>query len=397
MRQNILQIGRRAFLIFSFLNFLILQSANAQNKVVTGTVYDETGEPVIGATVQVKGTKIGTVTDFDGNYKLEVPNDSKVTISYIGYVAVETTGGKVKLQEDRASLEEVVVVGYGTQKMKNVTGAVEAISADELKDLSVGSLGDALAGQFNGVSVTRGAGAYRPGQSPSLQIRNAGANTKNTPGATNGGDPNASPLYVIDDFISTEEAFNNLDISEVESITVLKDAAAAVYGARSAYGVILVKTKKGKAGAPRISYNGQLGWTDAMFTPKMLSAYDYGRIWNAVTAAGTATKDYVDNARVLFQQNELEQMKNLDYNLLDDEWRAALTHRHSVNVSGGTDQATYFAAISYFNQDGNIGKLDYDRWNYRAGMNTNIGKYVSLLLILIILDKSCIVCSLFGL
>ena len=348
----------------------------AQNKVVTGTVYDEKGEPVIGATVQVKGTKTGTVTDFNGNYKLEVPEKAKVTISYIGYVAVETTGGTVKLQEDRTSLEEVVVVGYGTQKMKNVTGAVEAIAADELKDLSVGSLGDALAGQFNGVSVSRGAGAYRPGQSPTLQIRNASANTQNTPGATNGGDPDASPLYVIDDFISTEAAFNNLDISEVESITVLKDAAAAVYGARSAYGVILVKTKKGKAGAPRISYNGQLGWTDATFTPKMLSAYDYGRVWNAVTAAGTATKDYVDNARVLFQQNELEQMKNLNYDLLDDEWRAALTHRHSVNVSGGTDQATYFAAISYFNQDGNIGKLDYDRWNYRAGMNTNIGKYV---------------------
>ena len=187
----------------------------AQNKVVTGTVYDEQGEPVIGATVQVKGTKIGTVTDFDGNYKLEVPEKAKVTISYIGYVAVETTGGTVKLQEDRTSLEEVVVVGYGTQKMKNVTGAVEAIAADELKDLSVGSLGDALAGQFNGVSVSRGAGAYRPGQSPTLQIRNASANTQNTPGATNGGDPNASPLYVIDDFISTEEAFNNLDISVV--------------------------------------------------------------------------------------------------------------------------------------------------------------------------------------
>ena len=214
-------------LLFVVCSLFFSFTAVAQNKVVTGTVYDETGEPVIGATVQVKGTNIGTITDFDGNYKLEVPEKAKVTISYIGYVTVETTGGRVKLQEDRTSLEEVVVVGYGTQKMKNVTGAVEAISADELKDLSVGSLGDALAGQFNGVSVSRGAGAYRPGQSPSLQIRNAGANTQNTPGATNGGDPNASPLYVIDDFISTEEAFNNLDISEVESITVLKDAAAA--------------------------------------------------------------------------------------------------------------------------------------------------------------------------
>ena len=118
------------FIIIFSLLFSV--SANAQNKVVTGTVYDETGEPVIGATVQVKGTKFGTVTDFNGNYKLEVPEKAKVTVSYIGYVAVETTGGSVKLQEDRTSLEEVVVVGYGTQKMKNVTGAVEAISSEDL-------------------------------------------------------------------------------------------------------------------------------------------------------------------------------------------------------------------------------------------------------------------------
>jgi TonB-linked SusC/RagA family outer membrane protein len=346
----------------------------AQNKVVQGSVYDELGEPVIGATVIVKGTKYATVTDFSGQYKLEVPKDAKVTVSYVGYVPQVTTGGRISLQEDRNSLEEIVVVGYGTQKMKNVTGAVEAISADELKDLSVGSLGDALVGQFNGVGVV--SNGYRPGSSPSLQIRQSSASVSQTPNSTLGGDPDARPRYVIDEFISTETAFNNLDVNEVESITVLKDAAAAVYGSRAAYGVVLVKTKKGKAGAPKISYNGQLGWTDALYTPKMLNAYEYGKVWNAVTAANTSTKDNVDIATKLFQADELEQMKNVDYNLLESNWKAALTQRHGVSMNGGTDKATYFANVNYYTQDGNIGKLDYERWNYRAGVNAKIGNWV---------------------
>ncbi len=363
-------------LCFGLAMMFALPTMAQKMKVVQGTVYDELGEPVIGATVQVKGTKNATVTDFDGNYKLSVPEGSKVTISYLGYVPQTVTGGEVKLQPDKNSLDEVVVVGYATQKKKNVTGAVEAISADELKDLSVGSLGDALAGQFNGVSVDRGAGASRPGDSPSLQIRNSSANTAGTPNSTMGGDANSSPLYVIDDFISTETAFNNLDVSEVESITVLKDASAAVYGSRAAYGVVLVKTKRGKEGAPKISYNGQIGWTDAIYKPKMLSAADYARVWNIIRSANTSYQEDVDNERNLFQKREIDAMENLNFNLLDQEWKAAVTHRHNINMNGGSDKATYFASVSYFKQDGNIGKLDFDRWNYRAGVNANIGKYV---------------------
>jgi len=357
------------------LAMMMATPALSQNtKVVQGTVVDELGEPVIGATVQVKGTKYATVTDLDGNYKLSVPSGSKVTVSYIGYVSQTTSGGNIKLDPDKNSLEEVVVVGYATQKMKNVTGSVEAISADDLKDLSVGNLGDALVGQFNGVNVQ--INGSRPGETPSLQIRNSSANTAGTPNSTMGGDANSSPLYVIDDFISTEEAFNNLDVNEVESITVLKDASAAVYGSRAAYGVVLVKTKRGKVGAPKISYSGQVGWTDAIYTPKMLSSQDYARVWNIVKSAGTSYKEDVDNQRNLFQRSEIDQMANQNYNLLADNWKSAITHRHSISINGGSEKATYFANVSYFNQDGNIGKLDYDRWNYRAGMNADIGKWV---------------------
>lgn len=349
--------------------------AMAQNQTVTGKVIDDLGEPVIGATVTVTGTKTATVTDLDGNYSIAVPKDGKVTISYIGFLPQTVKpGGTVQLMEDKQSLEEVVVVGYGTQKMKNVTGAIETISPKDIQDLSVGSLADALVGQFNGVGVI--SNGTRPGQSPSLQIRQSSVSTSVTPDATRGGDANPSPLYVIDGFISTETAFNNLDVSEVESITVLKDASAAVYGARAAYGVVLVKTKQGDQGAPKISYAGQFGWTDALFTPKMLSSSDYMKVYNTMRAANTSTQDNLELRTQLFQQDEIDAAKGINYDLLDNEWKAALTQRHSVNINGGGEKATYFAGVSYYNQEGNIGRLSYDRYNFRAGVNGNIGKYV---------------------
>lgn len=345
-------------------------------KTITGTVVDENGEAIIGASVQVKGTKIGAVTDLDGNFKINAPENSKLTISYIGYLPQTITGKnkKIVMVEDRQSLDEVVVVGYGTQKMKNVTGAVETISPKEIQDLNVGSLGDALVGQFNGVSVS--SGGSRPGDTPSLQIRQSSVATSVTPDASRGGDADPSPLYVIDGFISTESAFNNLDANEVESITVLKDASAAVYGARAAYGVVLVKTKQGTVGAPKISYSGQFGWTDALYTPKMMNSYEYAKAYNTMRAANTSTQDNIEMRTQLFQADEMEAMKNLNYNLLDKYWSSALTQRHNINMNGGGDKATYFASVSYYNQEGNIGRLDYDRWNYRAGVNGKIGKYV---------------------
>ncbi len=346
------------------------------SKTITGTVVDENGEAIIGASVQVKGTKIGAVTDLDGNFKINAPENSKLTISYIGYLPQTVTGKnkKIVMVEDRQSLDEVVVVGYGTQKMKNVTGAVETISPKEIQDLNVGSLGDALVGQFNGVSVS--SGGSRPGDTPSLQIRQSSVATSVTPDASRGGDADPSPLYVIDGFISTESAFNNLDANEVESITVLKDASAAVYGARAAYGVVLVKTKQGTIGAPKISYSGQFGWTDALYTPKMMNSYEYAKAYNTMRAANTSTQDNIEMRTQLFQADEMEAMKNLNYDLLDKYWSSALTQRHNINMNGGGEKATYFASISYYNQEGNIGRLDYDRWNYRAGVNGKIGKYV---------------------
>ena len=321
---------------------LFATPALAQNQKVTGTVVDDKGEPIIGASVMVAGEKgKGTVTDLDGNYTLEMPANGKVTISYIGYIPQTVKpGGTVKLQEDSQSLEEVVVVGYGVQKMKNVTGAVTTVDTKEMADLSTGSLGESLQGLVNGLGVSTGS---RPGEQASLTIRQA----KVSLGSGSTVDKNASPLYVIDDFISTEEAFNNLDASVIDQISVLKDASAAVYGARAANGVILVKTKRGQNSAPKVSYSGQFGWTGRVKSTKMVNAYDYARLYNGVVGAmptGSKVNNY-DRLTDVFQLDELNAMAGMDYDLVDKYWKTAFTHKHSVNVSGGSDRATYFASI----------------------------------------------------
>ncbi len=355
-------------------------STFAQNKV-TGTVIDEIGEPVIGATVKVVGQNTsGTITDINGNYTIEAPKDAKVVISYIGYTSLTVkAGGQAQLKPDAQNLDEVVVVGYGTQKKAHLTGSIATVPMDEITDLSASGLASTLSGLVNGVSVS--GGQSRPGENATIRIRDT--NDLSEVGVTS-----QSPLYVIDGYIYPndmkvgngtqnlgEEAFNNLDPNEVENISVLKDAAAAVYGARAANGVILVTTKKGKAGKPKISYSGQYGFTDAVSTPKMLSAYEWGRLYNAVTASDPKNTS-LDNLNDLYQADELNAMRGLNYDLLDDNWKTGATYKHGVNISGGSDNVTYFGNVSYFTQDGNIGKLDYDRWNYRAGIDVKINKWI---------------------
>ena len=358
-------------------------SATAQNQTVKGTVVDENGEPVIGASVVIAGKQgQGVITDLDGNYTIQAPKGSKVTISYIGYITQTVVpGGKVKLKEDSQNLEEVVVVGYGVQKKAHLTGAISTVPMDEIQDMSSGDVASSLSGLVNGLNVSSPT-IDRPGESSRLSIRDASS-------IGDVGGTAQEPLYVIDGFIYPNsqklgnvdgvnpgaQAFNNLDPSTIENITVLKDAAAAVYGARAANGVILVTTKKGKLGAPKISYSGQFGLTDAVSHPKMLSAYNYGRLYNAIAAADP--KNTTLNLRTdLFQADEIEAMKSLNYNLLDKYWDSGFTQKHSVNVSGASDKANYYANMGYFKQDGNLGNMEYDRWNYRAGVDLHISKWV---------------------
>ena len=361
---------------------LLTISVMAQtNRTVKGTVVDELGEPIIGATVQVVGTTTGTITDVDGNYVIQAPEKSTLKVMFLGYITetVPSDTKQVVLKEDAQQLEDVVVVGYGVQKKAHLTGAVATVQMDDIQDLSSGGLASTLSGMVNGVSVS--GGDARPGENATIKIRDT--NSLGDVGVTA-----QEPLYVIDGYIypndvkvgnTTENlgatAFNNLDPSVIESISVLKDAAAAVYGARAANGVILVTTKKGQQGAPKISYSGSVGITDEVARPKMLSAYNYGRLWNAVKAADPKNTT-LNRLTDLFQSDELAAMQGLSYDLLDKYWSSAFTQKHSINVSGATERASYFAGISYFDQDGNLGKLDYSRWNYRAGVDVKLGNWV---------------------
>lgn len=368
-----------ASLCFGFMAFAAVP-ALAQNTDIKGTVVDQNGEPIIGASVRVEGQKGGVITDLDGNYVIKAPKGAKITVSYIGYVPqTVTAGGRVQLKEDAQNLDELVVVGYGVQKKAHLTGSVATVPMDEIQDMTSGGLASTLEGLVNGLSVS--GGNTRPGENATIYIRNT--NSLGDVGSTA-----QQPLFVIDGYIYPNdvkvgnvmqnlgaEAFNNLDPSEVESISVLKDASAAVYGARAANGVILVTTKKGKIGAPRISYSGTFGFTDAVSHPKMLSAYEYGRLYNAVAAADPTNTD-LNRLTDLYQADELNAMKALNYNLLDKYWDVGFTMKHSVNLSGATEKASYFASLSYFDQDGNLGNLDYDRWNYRAGVDVKVSKWL---------------------
>ncbi len=271
-----------------------------------------------------------------------------------------------------------MVVGYGTQKKAHLTGAISTVNMDDVQDLANGNLASSLSGLVNGLGVSGGEG--RPGEAARLSIR--GSDRLASIGVAA-----QEPLFVIDGFIypndvrigqgqqnSGSVAFNNLDPSEIESISVLKDAAAAVYGARAANGVILVTTKRGKIGEPVISYSGSFGFTDEVSRPKMLNAYNYGRIYNIVKASDPLSTT-LDRQKDLLQADELNAMRSLNYDLLDKYWETGFTQKHSVGVNGATEKVNYFANISYFDQEGNLGKLEYDRWNYRAGVDVTLKKW----------------------
>jgi TonB-linked SusC/RagA family outer membrane protein len=376
-----------------FLGLLLPFSMLSQN-TLEGTVLDkETGEVISGVDVFVQGAENAFSTDDDGKFQLEnIKKGDKIEFSYSGFrnSLVEVNGEvtvsfvaykkyvlnynlqksvTIYLEHGETQLEEVVIqVGYGKQKKTDVTGAIQTIKMDEIEDLPVGNLATALVGRVLGVSVS--GGTTRPGSKGVLEIRNPLTLSKD------GG--NTQPLYVIDGVLQTtadgnndSTFFNNLDASEVESISFLKDASAAIYGARSAQGVVLIKTKRGKIGKAKFNYSGSYGVNDETYRTKMLNAYQFARYYNIMN--GPNGNNQLPNDPVYnFSQDELNYFKTLHFNPLNDEWSSASNQRHTLNLSGGNDDATYFAGISYFTQGGNLSNLDYDKWSFRANTDINL-------------------------
>ncbi len=352
-----------------------------QNKVsVSGTVVDEKGDAIIGASIIEKGTNNGIVADLDGKFNINVAPNATLQISYLGYITqmVPVAGKRnlsIIMQEDSRNLDEVVVIGYGSQRIKDVTGSIVPVDMKRIEELPVTSISEALQGQIPGLSVT--GGSTRPGVAASLSIRQPFTLSKD------GG--NQLPLVIIDDMIQTDpatglatlEQFNMLDPSEVESITVLRDASAAIYGSRASQGAIVVKTKRGREGAPKISYSGKFMRNDAVGHTKTLNAHEYGVFANSFLRASGIT----DEAN-LYSDSELQAMKSLDYNWLDKAWSAATVMQHSLNVSGGSNKATYFAGASLLDQGANLGDQDFKRWTFRSGADVKLASNFKLSAIL---------------
>jgi TonB-linked SusC/RagA family outer membrane protein len=340
-------------------------SMMAQNRQLTGAVRDGVSkEPLPGVSVLISGTTDGTITDEQGKFSLKVPDArASVVISYVGFLAQTVQIGnqtnlEIELEADVKSLEDVVVIGYGEQKKSHLTGAVATVNVKEIDELPVGDITSALVGKLPGVNIS--GGTSRPGNQASIVIRNPPAASKD------GG--SSAPLYVIDDVVRTESDFRLLDASEIESFSILKDGAAAVYGARAALGVIVVRTKRGKSGKPQISYSGTVGSSDATYKSKMMDGYQLATYLNNYNT----TRGLKPDNQEFYSPDELEHFRNNNHNWFDMAWKPSMNTRHTINISGGSERATFFAGASYFAQDGNVDKISYKKWNFRASTDVKL-------------------------
>ena len=339
-----------------------VQNVQQATKKITGTVVDAQG-PVIGASVMEKGTSNGTVTDFDGNFSLNVKPGATIVISFIGYKSQEIAVGNqasfnITLQDDNALLDEVVVVGYGVQKKKLVTGATVEVKGEDITKLNTTQVLGALQSQSPGVSIQANSG--QPGDGFKIAIRGAGTN----------GD--TKPLYVIDGVAGGD--INNLNPADIERIDVLKDAAScAIYGSAAANGVILVTTKQGKEGKVSIQYDGNVGWSNIYRLPQLLTAGQYMQVMDLVRfQTGESTRDWSQ----YFQGQEALLAAYQNGSNAGTDWvdalrnKNAMTTSHSVNVAGGSDLSKFSIGAGYQYQDGAFGgkyaKSDYRRFTLRV-------------------------------
>lgn len=336
----------------------------AQN-TVSGSVKDQSGEPLIGVSVTY-GNGQGTVTDINGHFSISVPEGSIVHFSYIGYKDHSAKGAadmSITMEEDNTTLDDVVVVGYGTMKRRDLTGAVASVSGERLAANPVANVAQALQGQLSGVSVTSQDG--RPGASISIRVRGGGSITQSN-----------EPLFIVDGV--TESDISDIPADMIESIDVLKDAAStAIYGARGANGVILVTTKGAKnEGKAKVKYNV---YYQLKSNPKQLdvmNAYDYVRhTWSYAQAYG---ESYGKNVAKYFglgsdYGNHLEDYRNVGaHNYVDDVMRTANSWNHDVSLSGGNESTKYYAALNYLSDDGILINSGFKRWSVNFKINQKI-------------------------
>lgn len=342
-----------------------------QSKVISGKVSDSSGSPLPGVTILIKGTNQGTITDSNGNFSFKDIKESAVLVfSFVGMKPIEVPVEgqatiQVTMQDDAIGLNEVVAVGYGTQKKVNLTGSVQNVTGEDLVRRSASNTSVALQGLAPGVSVVTSSG--RPGyDGAGIKIRGTGSLNSSS-----------NPLILID---GVEGYMNFIDMNTIESISVLKDAASAsIYGSRASNGVILITTKRAKSGSLQISYNGYAGFNTPTELPDPVNAVEYMEAINLANTNAGANKTYSDELI-----NEYRTLGADNLNRYETDWRKeiiknrALTHNHSVSVSGGSADISVFANAAYYSQDGNIDNNSYDRMTLRMNTDARLNKWVKI-------------------
>lgn len=340
-----------------------------QTSTINGKVTDANGEAIIGASVTVKGTTSnGTITDLDGKFDLDAPANATLVISYVGYKTIEIpVNGKktltITLKEDTEMLDEVVVVGYGTQKKATLTGSVSSVGGDDIKKMSPVNITNTLAGKTAGVIANTRTG--EPGEdNADILIRGKG-----TLGST-------SPLIVVDGV--ADRSFGRLNPDDIESISVLKDASAAIYGARAANGVIVVTTKRGKEGKVKVNYNGNLSFSQPTRIPEMLNSYQYATYVNEFDASQGNNPTYPETAmaKILDGSDPISFPDTDWWGEVAKNW--ATNTQHSLSVSGGNDKLSFYSSAQYMYQDAiyRNSPQDYNQYQFTTNIDAQINKAV---------------------
>ena len=350
-------------------------SENQVSKRIKGCIKDSSGEPIVGANVVEKGTTNGAITDIDGNFSIEVATGAVLQISYIGYNTqdiriTDKTSYNVVLKEDAEVLDEVVVVGYGTMRKRDLTGAVSQLKGDEIADLPLRSASDALQGKAAGVTITSTSGT--PGAMGTVRIRGVGTINDN------------DPLYVVDGL--PQSGIGWLNPRDIESMEVLKDASAqAIYGARAANGVILITTKKGATGASyksTIDFDMMVGVQNAAKTYDMLDAEGFIKYKNMAYEASNkpllddfATPEKIESILSFLEKNGGRAGTNWWNEIKNTN---ALSQNYNLSLSGGMDKLRYRSSFAYMKQDGIIKSTDYERLSGRLNLDSEVYKWLNV-------------------
>lgn len=346
--------------IFCFLSILFSVYGQAQDVTVNGKVYDENGLPIPGVSILIKGTSKATASDFDGNYQIKATPKGTLEFSYVGYNTVqESINGRnqidIKLNPITETLQEVVVVGYGTQKKSVVTGAISSVRAKDLEKVPNGRIEQALQGRVSGVTIAASSG--QPGSSSTIRVR----------GVTTFGEGGNNPLWVVDGVVVDAGGIGFLNQSDIESIEVLKDAAsAAIYGTRAATGVILVTTKKGKSGKISVNYNGFAGISAPEKTLHLLNATQYGALLNEKSVAAGGAVVFSDLSALGVGTDWQKAIFNT----------SAFRYSHELSISGGSDVSNFYASFGIQDQEGIVSTeiSNYTKKNFRLNSTHKLSK-----------------------